>query len=107
MWYCKNKKCKGFGKGVKLNTISWPYMLRSQRKEKSKCLICGEYMSFISEKINDSAPSIMKFDSLSDEDKKICLKKRADQYFNKYEKEQVEYKKQSALSDMRKGLEIG
>lgn len=100
---CKNEKCKNFEKEIEINDMNWPYELESKRIEDMQCKECGEQMKakpFISK--NETATHL-KFNSLSSDDKKKVLKKRAATAYKKdggMEKKML--KQRETISKMKK-----
>lgn len=108
MWKCKNKNCANFNKGIEIPKMNafisgGIYLTKDERMAETTCKECGERLSFdMPEKFKNNPPSIAKFKSLSNEDKKKMIKKRYDGAFKKEGgKELINHKRNERIKKMR------
>lgn len=112
MWQCKNEQCKNFCVDVELPKMDafirgGIYLTKEEQKQEKTCKECGEPLTFETpERFKESIPSIAKFDSLSQEDKKKMMYKR---YQNAMKKENghemIRQKKQERINQMYNKLD--
>lgn len=103
MWYCNNKYCANHNVKIPIDEVILlsPYYTEKQRVDHTRCSKCNQPMCR-EEEDNNNTVFIGKFNSMSNEDKKNMLKKRAQEHYEKFDKETVERKKKQAICSIAK-----
>ena len=99
MWYCENKDCSLHGKDVDRDTSNFPYQSKEEREKICACTECGSKLAFKKQK--REVVGLARFSSLSESDKKEILKKRADSHYEKFCKDEVNFKKASVVKQIK------
>lgn len=101
---CKNKECSETDKVVFIPQVVWVFDKTQNKlviKNKIFCKKCYSELLFIPNE-GDIKCNILKFESMSNEQKKQVMIKRNRKHYEKFEKADVEEKKRRVLEDNRK-----
>lgn len=96
-FYCKNEGCANYGKEIFIQKLTYKFDKESGELKSSVDLICEACKEPLIQKKTEGYPQVLKFDSLSDEDKKRIIHKRAQDHFNKVGREQKEHIKKQVI----------
>ena len=109
MWKCVNDNCANFEKEIDLQAYDAfingsIYLTKKEQQQYRTCCVCGGLLDFsMPDRFkSDGVPNFLKFDSLSDADKKKVIRKRYENAMKKddgYDK--IRQKKQDRINLMR------
>lgn len=101
---CQNIRCSKYEQEINVHKVSWKFD-EVQKKlilvKKFYCDECNLELHYVKQEgpINCT---LLKFDSMSPEQKRESLRKRNRDHYEKFEKKDVEQKRKQILSDNRK-----
>lgn len=100
---CQNMRCTEYEKSVFINKVTWVFdnkLFKLVTREKIKCQECNLELSFI-EQSGDIKCSLLRFESMSPEQKRKVMVKRNREHYEKNDKSRVENMKKQILKDNR------
>ena len=101
MWICNNPNCSKHNVDVNINSSLFVFKTAKERAEILTCKECKTKLTFVDTKAKNFNISIFK--SMTNEEKKEVVNKRAKKYQDKYLKDELHDKKQQAYNSAKIG----
>lgn len=105
---CVNKECKNFDISITVFKVSWIFNKALNKlviRNKIFCSECNSELEYVVE-AGDIKCNLLKFDSLSSEDKKKIMMKRNREHYEKYDKARVEDMRKKIIEDNKKQFKL-
>lgn len=93
-FYCSNKNCSLYDKTVNVGQVKWIINSKGEAKPNTVfyCAECGEPLSYTDVFEGIGNTSVSSFSSMSDEQKRAEIHKRAQNHFNKVGKDEKKWR---------------